>query len=307
MVAERCVSKSGAVSADPHHTCRYGSSPAAHRLVVPALSFPSDREPSLYHRSRLANFCVLSSMSTAMPRFESSRPSHEIVSLFETLGATSEFWLSVRRGTGELLACRFLRIGAMNHHVFAVVVARQQLENTLKHPAFRPKIEALVDDFQSLKRSAKIGPWRQTPKSRSLSSCSRYGRRGRTQQMPRVRAQFRSNRKPWKNKRLAGWGARIRTWEWRNQNPLHLTISLWRRTIARLGTVACLSFQPGGAPDNRLRPSANRVKTIKACSSAGEEISPFRRACTPRKQLAGTPEHRVAEANLVRREVAFNH
>ena len=55
MVAERCVSKSGAVSADPHHTCRYGSSPAAHRLVVPALSFPSDREPSLSHRSRLAS------------------------------------------------------------------------------------------------------------------------------------------------------------------------------------------------------------------------------------------------------------
>src|SRR5258706_7233496 len=43
MVAERCVSKSGAVSADPHHTCRYGSSPAAHRLVVPALSL--DRIP----------------------------------------------------------------------------------------------------------------------------------------------------------------------------------------------------------------------------------------------------------------------
>src|SRR5712692_3848728 len=56
---------------------------------------------------------------------------------------------------------------------------------------------------------------------------------------------------------LAGWGGRIRTSEWRNQNPLQLTISLWRRTIARLGTVACLSFQPGGAPDNRLRPSAN--------------------------------------------------
>src|SRR5713226_4777922 len=55
MVAERCVSKSGAVSADPHHTCRYGSSPA-HRLVVPALSFPSDREPSLSHRSWLASF-----------------------------------------------------------------------------------------------------------------------------------------------------------------------------------------------------------------------------------------------------------
>src|SRR6266852_5596614 len=58
MVAERCVSKSGAVCADPHHTRRYGSSPAAHRLVVPALSFPSDRQPSLYHRSRLTSFCV---------------------------------------------------------------------------------------------------------------------------------------------------------------------------------------------------------------------------------------------------------
>jgi hypothetical protein len=36
--------------------CRYGSSPAAHRVVVPALSFPSVREPSLSHRSRLASF-----------------------------------------------------------------------------------------------------------------------------------------------------------------------------------------------------------------------------------------------------------
>src|SRR5258708_743138 len=41
---------------DPHHTCRYGSFPVAHRLVVPVLSFPSDREPSLSRRSRLASF-----------------------------------------------------------------------------------------------------------------------------------------------------------------------------------------------------------------------------------------------------------
>src|SRR6266478_5260370 len=72
MVAERCVSKSGAVSADPHHTCRYGSSPAAHRLVVPALSFPSDREPSLYHRSRLASFYA--DGSAAPHRCNRSRP-----------------------------------------------------------------------------------------------------------------------------------------------------------------------------------------------------------------------------------------
>jgi hypothetical protein len=41
---------------------------------VAGTEFSSDRGPSLSHRSRLANFCVLSSMSTAMPRFESSTP-----------------------------------------------------------------------------------------------------------------------------------------------------------------------------------------------------------------------------------------
>jgi hypothetical protein len=37
-----------------------------------------------------------------------------------------------------------------------------------------------------------------------------------------------------------GWGARIRTWEWRNQNPLpyHLATPHWRRAAAGMGAAA---------------------------------------------------------------------
>src|SRR5258708_24303391 len=64
MVAEGCVSKSDLLCrADPRHTCRYGSSPA-HRLVVPALSFPADREPPLSHHSRLASLYADGSAAT---------------------------------------------------------------------------------------------------------------------------------------------------------------------------------------------------------------------------------------------------
>src|ERR1700675_381135 len=55
------------------------------------------------------------------------------------------------------------------------------------------------------------------------------------------------------------------------------------------------------------RLSANPVEPIKACGSSGEEISPFRPARASREQLAGVPIYRVAEAFLVRREVAFKH
>src|SRR5207237_694295 len=46
---------------------------------------------------------------------------------------------------------------------------------------------------------------------------------------------------------------------------------------------------------------------IKACRSSSEEISPFRPARAFRQQLAGVPVDRIAEAFLVRREVAFKH
>src|ERR1700733_10607915 len=54
--------------------------------------------------------------------------------------------------------------------------------------------------------------------------------------------------------RLTGWGARIRTWEWRNQNPLpyHLATPQYRRIGAgRLGRLRNIATGP--APSN-VRP-----------------------------------------------------
>jgi hypothetical protein len=49
--------------------------------------------------------------------------------------------------------------GGIDHHVFAVVVARQHLENTLENPALGPPVEALVDDFPITEALRKIAPW----------------------------------------------------------------------------------------------------------------------------------------------------
>src|SRR6267154_1360390 len=78
------------------------------------------------------------------------------------------FWSSVRRGIDRSLArLLFLRPGAMlvrpdnggiDHHVFVVVIACQQLENALENPALGPPVEALVDDF----------PASETPEDRAM-------------------------------------------------------------------------------------------------------------------------------------------
>jgi hypothetical protein len=49
--------------------------------------------------------------------------------------------------------------GGIDHHVFVVVIARQQLENALENPALGPSIEALVDDFPASEALRKIAPW----------------------------------------------------------------------------------------------------------------------------------------------------
>jgi hypothetical protein len=49
--------------------------------------------------------------------------------------------------------------GGIDHHVFVVVIARQQLENALENPAFGPPVEALVDDFPASEALRKIAPW----------------------------------------------------------------------------------------------------------------------------------------------------
>ena len=49
--------------------------------------------------------------------------------------------------------------GGVDHHVFVVVIARQQLENALENPALRPPAKALVDDFPIPETLWQITPW----------------------------------------------------------------------------------------------------------------------------------------------------
>ena len=49
--------------------------------------------------------------------------------------------------------------GGIDHHVFVVVIARQQPENAFENPALGPPVEALVDDFPASEALRKIAPW----------------------------------------------------------------------------------------------------------------------------------------------------
>src|SRR5437763_657336 len=48
--------------------------------------------------------------------------------------------------------------GSVDHHVFVVVIACQQLENAFENSALRPTIEALVDDGPIAETLRKITP-----------------------------------------------------------------------------------------------------------------------------------------------------
>jgi hypothetical protein len=48
--------------------------------------------------------------------------------------------------------------GGIDHHVFVVVITRQRLENAFKNPAFRPSIEALIDNLPIAKAPRQIAP-----------------------------------------------------------------------------------------------------------------------------------------------------
>lgn len=48
--------------------------------------------------------------------------------------------------------------GGVDHHVFVVVITRQHRENTLENPAFRPSIEALIDNLPIAKALRQIAP-----------------------------------------------------------------------------------------------------------------------------------------------------
>jgi hypothetical protein len=49
--------------------------------------------------------------------------------------------------------------GGVDHHVFVVVIARQQPENALENSTLRPPAEALMDDLPIAETLWKITPW----------------------------------------------------------------------------------------------------------------------------------------------------
>src|SRR5215470_3068620 len=48
--------------------------------------------------------------------------------------------------------------GGVDHHVFVVVIAGQQLENPLENAALGPPVEALIDDLPVAKALGQITP-----------------------------------------------------------------------------------------------------------------------------------------------------
>ena len=48
--------------------------------------------------------------------------------------------------------------GGVDHHVFVVVIAGQELENPLENAALGPSVEALIDDLPVAKALGQIAP-----------------------------------------------------------------------------------------------------------------------------------------------------
>jgi hypothetical protein len=55
--------------------------------------------------------------------------------------------------------------GGVNHHVFVIVITRQQLENTLENSTLRPSTEALMNRFPVTETLWQITPGTPRPKS----------------------------------------------------------------------------------------------------------------------------------------------
>src|ERR1700731_3044913 len=53
--------------------------------------------------------------------------------------------------------------GGGDHHVFVVGVARQQSENAIKNPAFRPSAEALMHALPIAEARRQVAPWHTGP------------------------------------------------------------------------------------------------------------------------------------------------
>ena len=107
------------------------------------------------------------------------------------------------------------------------------------------------------KRDAEICPQRQGPEPRTSCSALRHRDRAAPRTCPVFAGIGRQNHKAAQKQGLAGWGARIRTWEWRNQNPRHR--QPWRFAAP------CTDSAPARSLSRRhWRPSsAKRANTVR--------------------------------------------
>src|SRR5262249_37296840 len=53
--------------------------------------------------------------------------------------------------------------GGVDHHVFVVGITRQQSENAIKNPAFRPPAEMLMHALPMAEARRQIAPWHTGP------------------------------------------------------------------------------------------------------------------------------------------------
>jgi hypothetical protein len=58
--------------------------------------------------------------------------------------------------------------GGVDHHVFVVVITRQEFENALENSALRPSTEALMNRFPVTETLRQITP--RTPRSKSVKN-----------------------------------------------------------------------------------------------------------------------------------------
>ena len=131
------------------------------------------------------------------------------------------------------------------------------------------------------KRDAEICPQRQGPEPRTSCSALRHRDRAAPRTCPVFAGIGRQNHKAAQKQGLAGWGARIRTWEWRNQNPLpyHLATPHQGRstphTATRTGRGSRSAWREWRSP----RPPRSMRSPTRA--NGGRGISPARRRTSP--------------------------
>ena len=175
-------------------------------LNGPNLNLLGKRQPEIYGRETLAD--IEASCRSAAPRcnseieFRQSNREYEIID-----------WIHEAR---ERAAGIVINPAAFTHTSVAILDALAAFEGPIieVHISNIHKREAVPPSFLRLRR--RLGGNRRPRRSGLRAGVAAHGPDdGRKAGLRRTRAAH-----PGADNRVVGWGARIRTWGWRNQNPL---------------------------------------------------------------------------------------